>query len=174
MASKKQDTTVDDVMPEMVDETVVAMDPATVEYYEQPQYVDPQYVDPAQYHQQYLDEPRRADVTIARVDAWTVLKASFLVSIALAIAMVVMAILLWFVLDAMGVFGAIEDFLLSLNAKSFLGLLEYARLPRVISYATILGVANVVIFTAMSALAALLYNLIAALVGGVRVSLMDE
>lgn len=123
---------------------------------------------------QYTDEPRRADLTIARIDAWSVLKTSFLISIALGIATVVAVIALWFLVDGMGVFGAIEDFLVELNAERFLGLLEYMRLPRVISYATIMGVANVVIFTAMSALAALLYNLIAALVGGIRVSLMDE
>lgn len=122
----------------------------------------------------YVDEPRRADLTIARIDPWSVLKTGFLVSIVLGLALVVATIALWFVLDGMNVFAAIEDFLIELNAERFLGLLEYVRLPRVISYATILGVANVVILTAISALIALLYNLVAVLVGGVRVSLMDE
>ncbi len=122
----------------------------------------------------YSDEPRRADLTLARIDAWSVLKASFLVSIALGIAIVVATIVLWFFLDNMGVFGAVEDFLSDLNAERFLQLMDYLRLPRVVSYATILGVANVVIFTAMTTLIALLYNVIAALVGGVQVSLMDE
>ncbi len=135
----------------------------------------PQYFAEEEFIQpDYVDEPRRADLTVARVDAWSVLKASFLVSIALGIAIVVATIVLWFFLDNMGVFGAVEDFLADLNAERFLQLMEYLRLPRVISYATILGVANVVIFTAMAALIALLYNLIAALVGGIRVSLMDE
>lgn len=146
---------------EGVDDVYIVDDSAAASYY---------YQEPTE----YLDQPRRADLTIARVDAWSVLKASFLVSIALSIAMVVMVILLWLVLNEMGVFGSIEDFLKELNAERFLNLMEYVRLPRVISYSTILGVANVVVFTAMSALAALLYNLIAALVGGIRISLMDE
>ncbi len=147
-------------------ETVVDVQalPDGSEYYAEEQVVEPEY----------LDEPRRADLTIARIDAWSVLKASFLVSIALGIAIVVATIVLWFFLDNMGVFGAVEGFLEDLNAERFLQLMEYLRLPRVVSYATILGVANVVVLTAISALVALLYNLIAALVGGIRVSLMDE
>lgn len=121
-----------------------------------------------------LDEPRSVELTVARIDPWTVLKNSFLLSIALGIATVIAVIVVWFVLDGMDVFGSIEDFLTELNAEKFLSLLDYARLPRVISYATIIGVANVVIFTALSTLLALLYNLIATLVGGIKLSLMDE
>lgn len=121
-----------------------------------------------------LDEPRSVELTVARVDPWTVLKNSFLLSIALGIASVIAVIVAWLVLDGMGVFGSIETFLVELNAERFLELLDYARLPRVISYATIVGVVNVVIFTALATLLALLYNLIATLVGGVKLSLMDE
>ena len=148
--------------------------------YDQTQYVGSQYAEvpftseEVFEEQIYMDQPRRAELTVARVDPWSVAKIGFLVSIALGIATVVAAILLWFVLDGMHVFGSVEDFLIELNAERFLSLMEYVRLPRVMSYATILAVANVVILTALSALIALLYNLIAALVGGVRVSLMDE
>ena len=122
----------------------------------------------------YMDEPRRVELTVARIDPWSALKLGFLLSIALGIATVVDVVLLWFVLDGMNVFGSVETFLIELNAERFLALMDYVRLPRVVSYATMLGVANVVIFTALSALIALLYNLIAALVGGIRVSLLDE
>ena len=122
----------------------------------------------------YVDEPRSVELTIAKIDAWPVLKVSFLLSIALGIASVVATIVVWFVLDGMNVFGSVEDFLIDLGADRFLTLLEYVRLPRVISYATIIGVANIVIFTAIATLVSLLYNLVATLVGGIRVSLMDE
>lgn len=124
--------------------------------------------------QEYLDEPRSVELTIARVDPWSVLKTAFLLSIALGIATVVAVIVVWFVLDGMNVFGSVEDFLIELGAERFLTLMEYVRLPRVISYATIIGVGNIVIFTALATLIALLYNLIATLVGGIKVSLMDE
>lgn len=120
------------------------------------------------------DAPRQVHLAIARVDAWTVMKVSFLLSVAMGIAMVVATLVIWLMLDGMHVFGEIEDFLNQLGAQSFVALLDYVALPKVMSYATITAVANVVLMTAIATLGALLYNVIASLVGGVRVSLMDE
>lgn len=41
------------------------------------------------------DTPRRVDIAIARVDAWTVMKVSFLLSVAFGIAMVIATAVLW-------------------------------------------------------------------------------
>ena len=117
------------------------------------------------------DAPRRVDLAIARIDAWTVMKVSFLLSVALGIAMVVATIVLWLMVDAMHVFSQIEEFL---QTGRYADLLDYARLPRVISYATIVAVINVILLTALSTLGAMLYNVVASLVGGIKVSLMDE
>ena len=75
------------------------------------------------------DAPRRVDLAIARIDAWTVMKVSFLLSVALGIAMVVATIILWLMVDAMHVFSQIEDFLQTVGAGRFVDLLDYARLP---------------------------------------------
>ena len=99
------------------------------------------------------DAPRRVDLAIARIDAWTVMKVSFLLSVALGIAMVVATIVLWLMVDAMHVFSQIEEFLQTVGAGRFVDLLDYARLPRVISYATIVSVINVILLTALSTLA---------------------
>lgn len=121
-----------------------------------------------------LDEPRNIELTLAKIDPWSALKIGFILAVAIGIATVVVTAVLWLLLDGMNVFGSLEDFLVKLGADSFLELMEYVRLPRVMSYATILGIMNVVLFTAASTLGALLYNLVAALVGGLKVSLMDE
>ena len=120
------------------------------------------------------DAPRRVDLAIARIDAWTVMKVSFLLSVAFGIAIVIATIVLWFMLDAMHVFSTLESFLQEIGAGKFTELLEYVRLPRTIAYATIVGVINVVLMTAISTLGAMLYNAVASLVGGIKVSLMDE
>ena len=145
----------------------VEVDQVVVADYDAYQSAEPEAV-------QYVDEPRSVELTIAKIHPWSILKTSFLLSIALGIATVVGVIVVWFVLDGMNVFGTVEDFLIELGAERFLSLLEFVRLPRVISYATIIGVGNIVILTAISTLIALLYNLIATLVGGIKVSLMDE
>ena len=123
--------------------------------------------------QPILDEdvPRRVDLSVARVDPWSVMKVGFLLSVALGIALVFATLVLWLMLDSMHVFGDIEEFLKNLSAERFVTLMEYLHLSKVLSYAT---VANVIMITAMSTLGAFLYNIIASLVGGVRVSLMDE
>lgn len=121
-----------------------------------------------------IDEPRRIDLTVAKIDPWSALKIGFILSVAVGIATVIVSFLLWMVLDGMNVFGSVEDFLIRIGAESFLELMEYVRLPKVMSYATILGIMNVVLFTAIVTVGALLYNLVAALVGGIKVSLMDE
>ena len=138
----------------------VEVDQVVVADYDAYQSAEPEAV-------QYVDEPRSVELTIAKIDPWSILKTSFLLSIALGIATVVGVIVVWFVLDGMNVFGTVEDFLIELGAERFLSLLEFVRLPRVISYATIIGVGNIVILTAISTLIALLYNLIATLVGGI-------
>ncbi|MFC7581773.1 DUF3566 domain-containing protein [Schaalia naturae] len=117
---------------------------------------------------------RRVDLAVARVDAWTVMKVSFLLSVALGIATVIAAFVVWTMLDGMHVFSDLQEFLETLSADRFIALLDYVRLPKMMSYATIVAVVNVVLLTAISTLGALLYNVVAALVGGVRVSLMDE
>ena len=122
----------------------------------------------------YDDIPRRVDLAIARVDAWTVMKVSFLLSVALGIAMVIGTAVLWFMVDGMHVFSTIEEFLKTIGAQKFTSLLDYLRLPKVLSYATIVAVSNVVLLTATATLGAMLYNVIASLVGGIKVSLMDE
>ena len=75
------------------------------------------------------DAPRRVDLAIARIDAWTVMKVSFLLSVAFGIAIVIATIVLWFMLDAMHVFSTLESFLQEIGAGKFTELLEYVRLP---------------------------------------------
>ncbi|WP_075891699.1 MULTISPECIES: DUF3566 domain-containing protein [Actinomyces] len=120
------------------------------------------------------DAPRQVNLAVARVDPWTVMKVGFLLSVAMGIATVIATVVVWLMLDGMHVFSSIEDFLNQISATKFVALLDYVKLPKVVSYATVFAVANVIIMTAISTLGALLYNVIASLVGGVRVSLMDE
>lgn len=120
------------------------------------------------------DAPRQVRLAIARIDPWTVMKVSFLLSVALGIVSVVAVSVMWFMLDSMHVFSSMEEFMITAGAERYVTMLEYVKLTKVISYTIIASVANVALMTALATVSAMLYNVIAALVGGVRIHLMDE
>ena len=51
---------------------------------------------------------------------------------------------------------------------------EFLSLGNVALFATIISVVNVILLTALSVLGALLYNIAAALIGGIGVTLTDD
>src|SRR5699024_6392631 len=119
--------------------------------------------------------PRRIRLVVSRVDPWSVVKLSFLLSIALGIATVVATAVVWGVLNSMGVFAKIQGLIQDIGAMEQFGqLLEYVEFSRVISVATVIGIVDVVLFTALCTLGAFLYNLVAAMVGGLHTTLTDE
>ncbi|MGD8148761.1 DUF3566 domain-containing protein [Ornithinimicrobium sp. Y1694] len=122
--------------------------------------------------------PRRVRLTAQRIDPWSVLKISFLVSVALGIAGVVMVAVLWTVLSGMNVFSTVSDFFDQVTSGETGGptfdLMDYLGLGRVVSLAAVIGVLNVFLLTALATLTAFLYNICAALVGGAQVTLSDE
>lgn len=117
---------------------------------------------------------RRVRMTISRVDPLSALKLSFLVSVGIGIMIVVAAIILWFVMDAMHVWARIDDLLVTLNSEPLLELGQFMDFGRVVSFAVVVGVIEVVIFTLLGTVLALLYNVIAMLVGGLYITVTDE
>lgn len=123
--------------------------------------------------------PRRARLRLKRVDPWSVMKFSFAVSIVLFIVMVVATTVLYIALDAMGVFDTVNDMLQMLmgtNADEAAGGAAPFRITAkgVIGAAALLGVVNMVLFTALATLGSFIYNVCADLVGGVEVTLAER
>jgi hypothetical protein len=119
--------------------------------------------------------PRKVRLTVARVDPWSVLKLSFLLSVALGVVFVTASVVLWSVLDAMGVFSAINNELRSIgSANNRFDINQWVGLGRVVSLTTVIAVVNVLIIMALSTLGAVLYNLASSLVGGLQVTLSDD
>ena len=116
---------------------------------------------------------RKARLLISKVDPWSVLKMAFLLSVALGIVTVVASVVFWTVLDLTGIFGTINALLAEVIGADF-DLAQLASLGQVASFATIIAVVNVVLLTALSMLAAVLYNLSSTLVGGIGVTLTDD
>jgi len=119
---------------------------------------------------------RRARLMVSKIDPWSVLKMSFLLSVALGIVTVVAALVLWTVLDLTGIFNQVNKLVGDVAGSESGGfdLRKVASLGQVVSFSTIIAVVNVVLLTAISTLSAVLYNLAATLVGGVGVTLTDD
>ncbi|NUP73658.1 MAG: DUF3566 domain-containing protein [Sinomonas sp.] len=119
---------------------------------------------------------RRARLLVSKIDPWSVLKMSFLLSVALGIVTVVASIVLWTVLDITGIFDKINGLLGEVAGSESGGfdLKKVASLGQVASFATIIAVVNVVLLTALSMLTTVLYNIASALVGGIGVTLTDD
>lgn len=120
--------------------------------------------------------PRRVRLAIARVDPWSIMKMSFLLSVAAGIAGVVLTAVLWMILSTMNVFTDIDGVLASLQTSTTnpFSIMDYVGFGRVVSLSIVIGVIDVILLTAVSTVLAFLYNICSALVGGVQVTLTDD
>ncbi|MFB7860805.1 MULTISPECIES: DUF3566 domain-containing protein [unclassified Streptomyces] len=120
---------------------------------------------------------RKARLRVAKADPWSVMKVSFLLSIALGVCTVVAAAVLWMVMDAMGVFstvgGTISEATGSNESNGF-DLQSFLSLPRVLMFTSVIAVIDVVLMTALATLGAFIYNLSAGFVGGVELTLAED
>ena len=119
--------------------------------------------------------PRRVRLAVARIDPWSVMKLSFLLSVAVGIMIVVATAVIWYTLDSMAVFTSVNDTIAVIaNDPAFFNLLDYVAFDRVISLATMIAVVDIVLLTALATIGAFLYNIVAALVGGVHLTMTDD
>jgi Transmembrane domain of unknown function (DUF3566) len=120
---------------------------------------------------------RRARLRLVHVDPWSIMKTAFLLSIAFGIVLVVAVAVVWSVLGAAGVWTSINttvaDVMGGQSASTF-DIRNYVGTSRVLGFTMIVAVVDVVLITAISTLGAFLYNLAAALLGGVEVTLAED
>lgn len=118
--------------------------------------------------------PRRARLFVKRIDPWSVMKFSFAMSFVLFFVAIVATSVLYLALDAMGVFHSLNKTLADmLGATGGKATFKITALD-VIGTAGVLGLVNVVLFTALATLAAFVYNVCADLVGGIEVTLSEK
>jgi len=119
--------------------------------------------------------PRRVRLALARVDPWSVMKLSFLLSFAIGIMMVVAAAVVWLTLDSQGVFAQVDQTITEITGNpDFFPIEEYVAFDRIMALATIVAIVDVVLLTALATIGAFLYNIVAALVGGIHMTLTDD
>ena len=121
-------------------------------------------------------QPRRARLYVTRVDPWSVTKAAFLLSLAVGIVIIVAVAVVWWMLDAAGVFVTISRTLDEILGSATTGfdLLAVLDFSRVMGVAIVIASVEIVLISLLATLFAVLYNLAVGLMGGIEVILSDE
>jgi hypothetical protein len=117
---------------------------------------------------------RRARLKISHLGPLSVMRISLTFALCMFIVLLVAVAALWAVLDTSGVFKSIADAANTLTDKSNAGINHWLTFGRVMLITVVVGAANVIAFTLLSTIGALLYNLCSDFVGGVEVTLVER
>ncbi|AUG78570.1 hypothetical protein CFP65_3787 [Kitasatospora sp. MMS16-BH015] len=120
---------------------------------------------------------RKARLRITKADPWSVMKVSFLLSLAVGIIMIVAAAVLWMTLDGLGVFDSLSTTLKEVTGSDTSGgldIMDYIGFGKVMLFTTLIAVVDVVLMTALATLSAFIYNTAAGFTGGIELTLAEE
>ena len=119
---------------------------------------------------------RRADLVVARLEPWSVMKFSFLMSLVAWVVLFVAVAFLYFTLSSLGVFTSLQHTLSSVTSSSSssgMNLNHWFSASRILGYTMLLGAVNIVLITALCTIGSMIYNLVTHLGGGIEVTLRE-
>ncbi len=116
---------------------------------------------------------RRAKLTLRRIDPWSAMKFSLVLSVVLFIVWIVAVALLYGLLTAMGVFSKVNESIVQFTGTNSANIESIISAKTVLTSAIVVGLVDIVLFTALATLFAVIYNLCADLAGGVEVTLAE-
>ncbi|MFF0573228.1 DUF3566 domain-containing protein [Streptosporangium saharense] len=123
--------------------------------------------------------PRKAHLVLRRIEPWSAMKFSFVVSLVCFVVLFVAVAVLYMVLNSLGVFDSIiqtvNQFTVSDGKPSASGfnVASWFEPVRILGYTALIGAVNVVLITALSTLGAVIYNIASDLVGGIEVTFSE-
>jgi hypothetical protein len=119
--------------------------------------------------------PVRAAMQIRRIDPWSALKVSLVLSVTLFFVWMIAVAFLYLVLGGMGVWAKLNsnvgDLLTSASGQAGGELVSSGT---IFGGAALIGLVNIVLLTAMATVGVFIYNLTTDLVGGIEVTLADR
>ncbi|BBX55352.1 hypothetical protein TM48_00007 [Mycobacterium shottsii] len=118
--------------------------------------------------------PVRASMQIRRIDPWSTLKVSALLSVALFFIWMIAVAFLYLVLGGMGVWAKLNSNVGDLLNNTSGSSAELVSSGTIFGGAVLIGLVNIVLMTAMATIAAFIYNLATDLIGGIEVTLADR
>ncbi|HVB45810.1 MAG TPA: DUF3566 domain-containing protein [Streptosporangiaceae bacterium] len=119
---------------------------------------------------------RDAQLVLARIEPWSVMKFTFMISLVAWVAIFVATALIYFVLSSLGVFHSIEQTIgLVTTSKGSPGsnASGWFSASTILGYTMLAGAVNVLLFTALATVGAAIYNVVTRLSGGIEVTLQE-
>jgi hypothetical protein len=116
-----------------------------------------------------MAQGRRVRRVVRKIDTWSALKVSGLLSMSFVLVLIIAGILLWIVGSSVGAIGSVEKFLQAIGFEDFR--FVASQLLRGFVAA---GLVLVILGTGLSVLLAVIYNLISDIVGGLEVTVLEE
>ena len=110
---------------------------------------------------------KQVRLRLVYVDFWSAVKLSFLASVALAIVTIVATFLVYMVLQTTNMLTKLDDLLKAFDDNFTLS--AYVGLPQVMSFAAIVAILNLIVFTVLGPVIAGIYNLMVKVTGGLLV-----
>jgi hypothetical protein len=121
---------------------------------------------------------RKARLRLSKLDPWSVMKTSFLFSIAAGIMLLAAVYSVWTVLSTSQLFESVNDIVRSVVSTpgdtTPFRIQEYINTQKVMGVTALIACVDVVIFTALATLGSFLYNLAATMLGGLEVTLAED
>jgi len=117
---------------------------------------------------------KQVRLKLVYIDFWSAVKLSFLVALSLGIVFVVATVLVWIVLNSTQVFAQLDGIFQDILGEPDFSVAASFSLPQVALFAFIIALLNIVVGTALGAIASMLYNFSVRLTGGLLVGFTNN
>ena len=117
---------------------------------------------------------KQVRLKLVYIDFWSAVKFSFLISLSLGIVLVVAVTLVWVVLNSTGIFGDLDSILKDILGDPTFTVTSSFSLVQVALFAVVIAILNVVVGTALGAIASMLYNFSVRITGGLLVGFTNN
>ena len=111
---------------------------------------------------------KQVRLRLVYVDFWSAVKLSFLAAVALAIVTIVSFLLVYLVVQTIGLIDQVDNLFTSFSDGAA-SIREYIGLPQVMAFAAIIAILNLIVVTVLGAVVADIYNLAVKVTGGLLV-----
>ncbi|MCR8669725.1 DUF3566 domain-containing protein [Agrococcus sp. HG114] len=117
---------------------------------------------------------KQVRLRLVHIDFWSAMKVAAVLGLVLGIMQVVIAFVLWTLLQVVGLFGKIDEVMRDILADPEFAITSVLSLPQVMMFTLLVAVLNCVVITVLGAVVAVLYNLSVRITGGLQVGFANQ